>query len=281
MQLVFGLSIAKPINEWLQNSITGGLKWVIDILKATMKLLNTNMKEVDKWYGIFLALATSLVVVVVIARIIMTMVSEAEEMTDATWATIIIDAVKSAVAIPIMVFLQGVVLRGFTIPLVNYAFDDAKGLSMKSVDHASKIATSGGTGYGYIVPILILLFFLVVMVVFFFKIGIFFADLIVFNIATPLVAMSIATESFDYFSTWWKKLIYLHISIILRTIFLALMVASLTLLDKGWGYLAFTVGTGYLVINTPTLTQDFMQSTGIGRNTGRMGMNMLRNMTRK
>lgn len=276
-----GEKISNAINEWIESAVNGALKWVIDILKTTIGLLNTDMKEVTKFYNIFLALATSLVIVVVLARIVMTLVSEAEETTDATWANIVIDSIKSAISIPIMVFLQGFIIKYITIPFVKYSFNEAGGLSSKTIHHASDVATSNGSGYGYGVPILILGFFLVVLVVFFFKIGIFFADLAFYNISIPLVAVSIATESFDYFSTWWKNLIYVNVTIIAQTGSLALMVASFSLLDKGWGYLAFTIGFGFLIINAPTIVQNIWQSTGIGKATGRMSMGMVRNMFRK
>lgn len=44
---VIGFSIAKPVNEWLSNLINGMLKWVIDILKSCVNLLNTNLKQID------------------------------------------------------------------------------------------------------------------------------------------------------------------------------------------------------------------------------------------
>lgn len=45
------------------------------------------------------------------------------------------------------------------------------------------------------------------------------------------------------------------------------MVASFSLLDKGWEFLAFTIGFGVLVIKAPTFLQDFWQSTGLGKST--------------
>jgi hypothetical protein len=48
---------------------------------------------------------------------------------------------------------------------------------------------------------------------------------------------------------------------------MALMVASFSLLDKGWEFLAFTIGFGVLVIKAPTFLQDFWQSTGLGKST--------------
>jgi len=275
-----GDMISKAINSFLEGIIKGALKWIINILTGTVKLLNTNMNEIAVYYGIFLGFATSLVLVVVLARIIVTIMKEADDSTDATWANIIMDAVKSAISIPLMVFIQGFLIRAFTIPLVTYIFKDAGGLSEDTVNHAVKVATGNGTGYGYGVPLLILGFFLVVLVVFFVKIGIFFADLAFFNISIPIVAVSVATESFEYASTWWKKLLYLNLTLIAQTMAMALMVASFGLLDKGWGYLAFTIGFGVLVIKAPTILQDMWQSTGLGKATATGGMRAMAMMLR-
>ncbi|MGJ3898384.1 protein TrsL, partial [Lactiplantibacillus plantarum] len=67
-----GDMISKAINSFLEGIIKGALKWIINILTGTVKLLNTNMNEIAVYYGIFLGFATSLVLVVVLARIIMT-----------------------------------------------------------------------------------------------------------------------------------------------------------------------------------------------------------------
>jgi len=269
------------INGWINKFLNGCLKWVIDVLKDAVSVVNTNVKQVDLYYGIFLGFATSLVVAVVLGRIIITMLKEADDSTDVTWANIVMDSVKSAVSIPIMVFFQGFILKAITIPLMTFCFSESGGLSLDTVMHASKVATSHGTGYGFGVPMLILAFFLVVLVVFFVKIGIFTANLIFFNLSIPLVAVSIASESFDYFSTWWKKLIYLNVTMIAQVIALSLMVASFSLLDKGWGFLSLTIGFGAMIITPPTVLQDFWQTTGMSKSLAKSGMRQLAMLVRR
>jgi hypothetical protein len=269
------------INGWINKFLNGCLKWVIDVLKDAVSVVNTNVKQVDLYYGIFLGFATSLVVAVVLGRIIITMLKEADDSTDVTWANIVMDSVKSAVSIPIMVFFQGFILKAITIPLMTFCFSESGGLSLDTVTHASKVATSHGTGYGFGVPMLILAFFLVVLVVFFVKIGIFTANLIFFNLSIPLVAVSIASESFDYFSTWWKKLIYLNVTMIAQVMALSLMVASFGLLDKGWGFLALTIGFGAMIITPPTVLQDFWQTTGMSKSLAKSGMRQLAMLVRR
>ena len=276
-----GDMVSQAINNFLEGIIKGALKWVINILTGTVKLLNTNMKEVTIYYAIFLGFAGVLVIAVVLARITATIIKEADASTDATWANIVMDALKSAVSIPLMVFIQGFLLRSITIPLVTYIFNDAGGLSEDTLNHAVQVATGNGSGYGYGVPLLILGFFLVVIVIFFIKIGVFFADIVFFNLSIPIVAVSVATESFDYASTWWKKLLYLNLTLIAQTLAMTLMVASFGLLDKGWGYLTFTIGFGVLVIKAPTILQDMWQSTGLGKATATSGMRAMAMMMRR
>ncbi|BDE10958.1 MULTISPECIES: conjugal transfer protein TrbL family protein [Lactococcus] len=273
--------ISSAIGNFLKSTMTGILKWIMSIMTGTVDLLDTNLSEIAKYYAIFLAFSGALVVAVVLARIITTMLKEADDTTDATWANIVMDSLKSAVSIPIMVFIQGFLVTAITVPLIKYIFDDTKGLSMKTINHAIDVSTGTDKGFGLGVPLLIIAFFLVVMVVFFVKIGVFVADLAFFNLAVPLVAVSIASENFEYASTWWKKLVYLNVSIITQTLSLALMVASLGLLDKGWGYLAFTIGFGFLVIKAPTIVQDLWQSTGLGKATVNTSMRTLSMMMRK
>ena len=66
------------------------------------------------------------------------------------------------------------------------------------------------------------------------------------------------------FAKWIYKLRH-NLTLIAQT--MALMVASFSLLDKGWEFLAFTIGFGVLVIKAPTFLQDFWQSTGLGKST--------------
>lgn len=267
-------SIGNAINKWIGSLLKDVIKWIIGILKATVSLIDDNMNQVGVYYALFLGVALSLMIAVVLARVISTLLKQADDTTDVTWANIVMDAIKASMSIPIMVFIQGFLLRSVTIPLLKFSFVESQGLTFKAIEHASKVATGSGNGYGEGVPILILLFFAVVIVVFFIKIGIFMADIAFFNISIPIVGVSIASENFEYASTWWKKLLYLNLTIIAQSIAMSLMVASFTLLDKGWGYLAFTIGFGVLTIKAPTILQDLWQSTGTGKSTVSTGMRM-------
>lgn len=67
----------KKYNDWYFKMDHG-------IMTGTVDLLDTNLSEIAKYYAIFLAFSGALVVAVVLARIITTMLKEADDTTDAT-----------------------------------------------------------------------------------------------------------------------------------------------------------------------------------------------------
>ena len=113
---------------------------------------------------------------------------------------------------PVMVFLQGFLLKAIVFPLGKFMF------SMNSKYTASMITGSkniGGTlAIGSVMSLILLGFFAIVTVFFFFKMCIFMADIAWFYLTIPFAAISIATETWDYSGTWWKKLIYLNASML-------------------------------------------------------------------
>lgn len=202
--------------EWLLSGLLDGL---FNICKAIIDQANQSLPIVKTWYAIFLSFATSLVVVVVLGRIVMTILKEADESTDVTWANIIMDGIKSAAVIPVFVF--------------------------------------------------------------FIKMCAFVADMAWYNLTIPLAAMSMATESFDYSGTWWKKYIYYNASIISQVLCMSLSVWCFTNMAK-YGFIAFigSIGFGFLVVKTPDAVKDFWVSTGVTKSTGMGAMRMFQNYFR-
>lgn len=280
-------SIKESINEWAMDIISNIMDFVISIAKAIIDQLNESIPMVNTWYNVFLAFAASLVVAVVLGRIIITLLKEADSTTDATWVNIIIDSLKSAAAIPAMVFLQKFVQTKFTIPFAKAMFDMEGDFSAKAIKGTTEIYTGlNQTGsaikVGIGMTLLFLIFFCIVIVVFFVKMSVFLADMAWYTLSIPLTAMSIATESFDYASTWWKKLIYYNISMLSQVLSLTICIYCFTNIGKlGVLGLMGAIGFGFLVIHTPHVIQDFWASTGVTRGVGRFGMRQMANMMTK
>lgn len=277
---VVGSIIGDKINDWLKDVFKAIMDFAVSGIKSILDQLNTSLPIIDKWYGVFLAFATSMVVVVVLARIIMTLISEADESTDVTWANIIMDAVKSAIAIPVFVFLQGFLQTRIILPLAKGMFDMSGKFSADAVYSTSKVTKNIAiTGF---MQILFLAFFAIVTVAFFIKMCIYFADMAFYNMSIPIVAMSIASESFDYSSTWWKKLVYYNISMLAQVLSLTVAIWCFTHIGTKWSFPAFmgAIGFGWLVLHTPHAIQDFWASTGITKGAGRSVMRGMGNIGR-
>lgn len=274
----------EKITEAIMNFFNGIFKNILDFaitaIKSILDQVTKSLPIIDKWYGVFLALATSMVVVVVLARIIMTLISEADESTDVTWANILMDAVKSAVAIPVFVFLQGFLQTRIIVPLAKNMFEMSGKFTANAVTSTSKVTDNIKlTGF---VQVLFLAFFAIVVVAFFIKMCIYFADMAFYNMSIPIVAMSIASESFDYSSTWWKKLVYYNISMLSQVLSLTITIWCFTHIGSKFSFLAFIgcIGFGWLVLHTPHAIQDFWASTGITKSAGRSVMRGMGNIGR-
>lgn len=265
--------------EWLLSGLLDGL---FNICQAIIDQANQSLPIIQTWYAIFLSFATSLVVVVVLGRIIITMLKETDESTDVTWANIVMDGLKSAAVIPVFVFLQGFIQGSITLPLLRYMFSSDQAFTSKSITGMNKIPGLASVGVSLPLQILFLLIFTIVTVVFFIKMCIFVADMAWYNLTIPLAAMSMATESFDYSGTWWKKYIYYNASIISQVLCMSLSVWSFTNMAK-YGFMAFigAIGFGFLVVKTPDAVKDFWASTGVTRSTGMGAMRMLQSYLRK
>ena len=88
-------SIGNAINKWIGSLLKDVIKWIIGILKATVSLIDDNMNQVGVYYALFLGVALSLMIAVVLARVISTLLKQADDTTDVTWANIVMDAIKA------------------------------------------------------------------------------------------------------------------------------------------------------------------------------------------
>lgn len=102
-----GDMITNAIKGFFQTIADQLFSFAIKCVSAILDQIDQSLPIIKTWYAIFLAFATSLVVVIVLGRIITTLLKEADDTSDVTWANILMDALKSGASIPIMVFLQG------------------------------------------------------------------------------------------------------------------------------------------------------------------------------
>lgn len=256
-----GKLITEAVNNMLMGWVKGILDFFIGACKYPVEQATHHIKEVEKWYQIFQGFSVALVIVVVLGRIFMTILKQADESTDVMWANIVMDSIKSAAAMPIMIFLQGILQKRIILPLLQNVFTLNKDFTTKQVTSINKIP--GGFTLSGIMCLLLAIFFAVVMCFFFVKMCIYYVEMMWFNITIPLVAISMATETFDYGSTWWKKLIYYNLTAFFQVLSLTLMVLCFVNIGNGFWYLMGAIGFGVTTVRPPFVMDQFWASTGI------------------
>lgn len=90
-------------------------------------------------------------------------------------------------------------------------------------------------------------------------------ELAFFTIATPVVAMSVATENSSFLPTWWRQLIAINLSLVAQMICFALMLKGVVNLPSGILYFMLTIGAGILLLRGPALIHSLFQTSGVGK----------------
>lgn len=275
-----GKMINDAITNFFSNLAANIMNGVLSFCNGIIDNVQKNIGEIDKWYGIFFGFSVSLIVIVMIGRCLVAM-SDTGAGEEVSISRILIDAFKASVSMPLMVFLQGFIQKQIIFPMLKQIFSINKSFTVKAVQNVGK-SMPGGYQLSGIMVLLLLIFFAVVMCFFFVKMCIFYVEMMWFNVTIPLVAISMATETFDYSSTWWKKLVYYNLTILLQVLSLTLMITSFTQVHKGIWYLMAAIGFGVTTIRPPFVIDQLWASTGIAkagvRNMARAGSRMVSNM---
>ncbi|MCD8503239.1 MAG: hypothetical protein LRY71_18275 [Bacillaceae bacterium] len=114
--------------------------------------------------------------------------------------------------------------------------------------------------------LLVWLLIMVVVAFFIFKIFVEQAQLLMDEILSPLVAISVVSETFSFIDNWWRDIISHTVTIVVLTLSMALFVEALTMESETlWPKIPALIGTGALVISGPSLVKSVWFSSGIGR----------------
>lgn len=255
------------INNYLTDFLSDLVKFFVSLLKEIVKVLDNNVPGFNTYYNIFVAVASSFIISVVLVRIVSTMLAEADESADVTWANIVMDSIRACMSIPIMLFLQKWLLKYIVIPLVNFMFNQESKFTAEAIKGTTEvfITPSQKVQMASAVTIVFILFFVVVLGFFFFKCSIFLVNMGYFHIAVPIVAVSIATKNMDYSREWWQKLLYSNLTLISQVLSLTVCIWGFTHLNKGLLAFMVCIGGGVLVISPPFVLDSLWTSSGMSK----------------
>ena len=258
-------NIEEKINEYLSKMFSSVVDFFIKLLSGIVDLISEQLPIIKSYYNIFIAFAGVLLVSVILVRIITTMLREADESADVSWANIITSGLKACASIPIMLFVQKWLTETITLPLAKYIFSTNKEFTSDSIKGTTEvyILPTQKIEMGAFVTILFILFFVIVLGFFFWKISIFIVNLAYFNLAIPFVGISIATENMDYSKEWWQKLLYSNVTLLSQVLSLSVMVYGFTHLSDGLLSLMMLIGGGATVLTPPFIIDSIWTSSGM------------------
>lgn len=272
----------KMITDFFIDIFTQILKFMIDLAKACLNFLGSNIDEISKYYNIIIGISVVLMTTVALVRVVSAILGNTDGSKQVTASNIIMDTIKGCISIPIMLYIQKFMIENIVVPIGIFLFEEQKSFTSGAVKGTSKvfITPEQSITMGGFVTILLILFYCVVIGFFFFKVSQFVVDLAFFNLSIPLVAVSIVTENMDYSREWWQKLLYSCLTMISQILCLTLALYGFTHLNKGMLYLMMSIGGGILIFRPPFVLDNLWTTTGMTKKglTGgmRMGMNMFR-----
>lgn len=247
--------------------------WLIELVEIFINFLQNILFNYDglggialQAYDLFVWFGGLLLVSVALGKVITQLVGEAEGSQEANiWHTVV-GSFKAGMLLVIMPFTVSIVMNGIIEPFTDYfvsLMGDEMIVSIESLVESENFVDVFG---GVMGQLLIWLFVMIVVAFFIFKIFIEQAQLLMDEILSPLVAISVVSESFNFIDNWWRDIISHTVTIIVLTLSMALFVEALTMeTDTIWPKLPALIGTGALVITGPSLVRSIWFSSGVGR----------------
>lgn len=257
-----GTQILEMIRDWLIELVEIFINFLQNVLFNYEGLGGIALQA----YDLFVWFGGLLLVSVALGKVITQLVGEAEGSQEANiWHTVV-GSFKAGMLLVIMPFTVSVVMNGIIEPFTDYfvgLMGDEMIVSIESLVESESFVDVFG---GVMGQLLIWLFVMIVVAFFIFKIFIEQAQLLMDEILSPLVAISVVSESFSFIDNWWRDIISHTVTIVVLTLSMALFVEALTMeSDTIWMKLPALIGTGALVITGPSLVRSIWFSSGVGR----------------
>ncbi|WFP05443.1 conjugal transfer protein TrbL family protein [Bacillus velezensis] len=168
---------------------------------------------------------------------------------------------KSGGAMLVLPWAFKIIIMDIALPMANYFADagtDFDGKGGYAVISAALTGGALGISGGGIVVTGLLIFFVVSFIMFVFSTCVFYADFLVMQILIAPVSLSMIADDNNYFGIWWKELLSMVVSLLLKLFLLTLVIN--TLFTGGNIFLA--IGAAALMIKSPSILKHMWYAGG-------------------
>lgn len=255
-------------------------EWLIELVEIFIKFLENTLFNYDglggyalEAYNLFVYLGGILLVTVALGKVITQILSETEGSQEADIWWTITQSVKAGALLVIMPLVISTTMNYVVKPLGSYFVGGVGSLSIDRINEMANSSDFKSAFDGTMSLILIWLFVLIVLGFFVIKMFVAQAQLLMAEILSPIVAISVVTDDYNFMDTWWKDILSHVATLITLSLSMLLFVEALSIGDDLlWTKLPAIIGSGALVISGPTIIKNLWFSSGAGRS----GMGMAR-----
>jgi hypothetical protein len=277
--------IGGKLKEVLEETINS---WIEEIMNWILELLNKlvfNLPEssfVNNIMTFFVWFTGVFAVVVALYKIIEYIINTQNGTQEYPLDEILLRVIKSSVAMLVLPWFIKIIMLNVALPLADYFVStgtDFQGNGGYAVISAALLGSAIAlTGFGGIVLTILLLFFVVVFLMFLYSVCVFYADYVVMQILVAPVSLSMIADDNNYFKVWWRELLSIVISLLVKVFLVTLII---NILFSG-GNIFLAIGAGALIIKTPSVLKNMWYGGGGSRavsrgagSIGSMGSRML------
>ena len=271
-----------------------------DVIKTASELISGILFEehampdfFQKVYGIFLGIACSMMICIILYKIIQYMLDMSNGMQQITLGEIITRSVKASIMIVIAPFILNIAVNYVVYPIGQYAFaemsneaeEQNSNLKVSAMNFSANIIhfndktedkgvieTVKDTASDYLemeksnfIFVLIFGFITVTVSAYFIKMCIFQADLIWLNILSVKAAISMCADDNNYMGVWWREMLSQVTSIVVQTFSMVGVIKIINSDNFSWYNLMLVIGMGVIVIKGPNVLRNMWYSTGSGK----------------
>lgn len=255
--------ISSQISEGIIGAVTGWVSELLDWVLSAMNEVVFSVPENDFVSNVttFLASFTSIfAVVLVLYKIIEYIINTQNGTQQYPLDEILLRAVKSAGAILVLPWFLKLVFFEIALNLANGITDlgtDLEGgethVAILTTLMTSQVFFSGG-----LILVIMLIFFLVAFIAFMYSVCVFYADYTIMMILTAPVALSMIADDNNYFQIWWREMLSMVTSMLVKLFLVTLMV---NIVFKG-GNILLAIGAGALLIKSPSVLKNMWYAGG-------------------
>jgi hypothetical protein len=244
------------------------IKWALLTCNDLLLKQHPEIQFFTSVNNFLLALTSTIAVTIVLYKII-EVISRNAAGDAVSYGPVIINTLKSALLIPVMPFIQKILLEKVAYNMGNWMIGEGGKVSKAKIEEMLVPRNFAALHFQGAALLISLAVFALAFIAFLFSVAIFHADVMFLYLLCPLTCVSVIADDNEYLGVWWRELLS-QIVTILAKIFLFIVALSI-LLNENITFVNFIllIGCCILLIKSMSVLRNMWYSSGSGR--GMMG----------